>query len=342
MYFNAYFIFCIIVKITNIQILVIRTIHYISLDRNIYYFLKEVWKKYDDFDKPVDDDTYYHRYISICSLIVKETHENIDKEKKFCMKLVRNFGHYSENNEFLNYKSSRCLDLNNWIYNSMMKHNIPKSIITECFDEYKGTVRGMQQAPTCLDYEYDQKYAEPMKIIMLNIFESSMGTIKNIINGKMGRSNIPCRKYVCENVQIYKDMYQKYCVKKEEGNQRHENTCSKLGQFKSLYTYYFSSELGNEAEIPSLDDIQNESLTECQQYLQERALDTIVAPQVLPIYSSRTHSQDSNSDERASITLPDGENRSSAMSSTVSTALGTVAGASSILALLYKVTLIFI
>ncbi|KMZ83429.1 hypothetical protein PVBG_05941 [Plasmodium vivax Brazil I] len=147
-----------------------------------------------------------------------------------------------------------------------------------------------------------------MKVTLLDIFESSMGTIKNILNSEMGKSNHLCRKYVCENVQIYKDMYQKYCVKKDEGNQRHENTCSKLQQFKYSYTYFFRNELNEESEIPSLDDIQNESLTECQQYLQEQALDRIVGPQVLPRYSSRTLPQDGNSDEPASITLPEGEN----------------------------------
>ncbi|CAG9474617.1 unnamed protein product [Plasmodium vivax] len=339
-YFKEYYV---LLLLNYMQYLRYNSFYFTNIKIYIFYLyfqypiLENVWNTYDKFDETVNNDSKNYYYYFVCNYIIDPQKGDTTEHEEFCKKLVRNLGHYSGNNEFLRYKPERCKDLNNWIYNSMMKQNIRENIIKECFKEYDDTVRGMHQTPPCFYYEYVQNYAEPMKIIMLNIFESSMGTIENILNGEKGKINNLLRKYVCENVQIYKDMYKKYCVK-TEGNQKHINTCSKLDQFKISYMYYFRNKMVNETEIPSLDDIQNNHLTECQKYLQEQALNPTVVSQEQHIPSSRTPPQDSISDTPASITLHEGENQSSPMSSTVSTALGTVAGASSILALLYKFT----
>ncbi|KMZ88595.1 hypothetical protein PVBG_04804 [Plasmodium vivax Brazil I] len=93
-----------------------------------------------------------------------------DVHKNFCMKLVRKFGHYSNNHDFLKYSPEWCYDLNNWIYNSMMKHKIQKDIITECFEEYKYYMQGINNKPRCIYYEYDNIYEDQIKIIKLKIF----------------------------------------------------------------------------------------------------------------------------------------------------------------------------
>ncbi|KMZ77067.1 hypothetical protein PVIIG_05442 [Plasmodium vivax India VII] len=306
-----------------------------------YPYLDEIWNKYKEFDETVDNDPKQNDYFIVCYYIIGKLNGDTNEHEAFCKKLVRNLGHHSDNYDSRKYTTNRCLNLNNWIYNSMKKHNIRENIITKCFEEYKGIMEGRNQHPSCYYYEYDKTHAEPMKIIMLNIFESSIGTIKNILNGEKGRSNT-CRKYVCETVQIYKDMYQKYCVNAEAGNKRHENTCSKLKGFEYSYTHFFRKDLIKENEVPSLNNIQNKYLTECHEYLQEQALDSAVVTQDQSIGSSRTLPQDSNLGGPESIPHPKGENPSGPMSSTVSTAIGTVAGASSILALLYKVTQNFI
>ncbi|CAG9474583.1 unnamed protein product [Plasmodium vivax] len=101
-----------------------------------YPLLKDIWIKYDNFDKDVKNDTNISKYISVCSYFIKPWDEGKEEDKEFCTKLVRNLGHHSDNKDFLNYKTHDCLNLNNWIYNSMMKNNIQENIIKECFKEY--------------------------------------------------------------------------------------------------------------------------------------------------------------------------------------------------------------
>ncbi|KMZ99306.1 hypothetical protein PVNG_02189 [Plasmodium vivax North Korean] len=275
-------------------------------------------------------------------MILEKFWKDTGEYNNFCLNLLNNLGHYSKNQELYIRSHYRCNILYNWIYNQKKKHGIQDEIINKCFEEYIKIGGVMKYNFACSYDTYNKLYEEPINMTLLNIFEYNMETIRNILNVEKDVNNISSRKFVCKAVQIYKDMYQKYCVKGEEGNQRHKNTCSELGNFKYSYANYFFSELGKEAEIPSLDDIQNKHLTECQKYLQVQALVPIAVPEVLPEYSSRNLPQDSKLAAPESLTIPKGVNQSSPMSSTVSTALGTVAGASSMLALLYKVTLIFV
>ncbi|SCO72989.1 Plasmodium vivax Vir protein, putative [Plasmodium vivax] len=289
-----------------------------------YPFLNEVWEFHNKLNILMDKDEYNGKIFSMCHMILRDFGKDTGEYDSFCLKLLHNLGHYSDDEKSFIRSHDRCNILYNWIYNLKEKHKIPDEIINKCFDEYITISKVMKYMDACSYNSHNTFYEDPMNVTLLNIFESSIGTIINILNGEKSVINIPCRKFVCKNVQIYNDMYQKWCVNAREGNQRHENTCSKLKQFKYSYTHYFRSKLDNEAEIPSLDDIQNNYFTECQKYLQEQVLDTTLVTQDQPKYSSRN--------------LPEGEKQSSPMSSTVSTTIGTMAGASSILALLYKFT----
>ncbi|KMZ99282.1 hypothetical protein PVNG_02165 [Plasmodium vivax North Korean] len=187
----------------------------------------------------------------------------------FCSKLLKNLGHYSEKAEFYIRSHGRCNILYNWIYNSKEKHKISDQIINKCFEEYMNIGNAMRYGYKCSYDTYNRLYVEPIKITLLDIFDDSMKTIENTLNGETREINIPCRKYICESVKIYEDMHQKYCVNGDSGNKKHENTCSRLNDFKNTYELFFQNKQDLKDKIPSLDDIKNTYMTKCKIYVQE-------------------------------------------------------------------------
>ncbi|KMZ99280.1 hypothetical protein PVNG_02163 [Plasmodium vivax North Korean] len=300
-----------------------------------YSFLDGVLNKYYEFDNPVENDKYYYRYTPVCDLIVKEPHENIDKHKNFCMKLVRNLGHHSDTHDFLKYNSELCYDLNNWIYNSVMKHKIPKSIITGCFDEYNFHMEKIGQPARCFDYSYDNIYEDIINIIILKIFESNMWIVKNIIS-ESDTINYPLQSYVCECVKIYNEMRNRYCPNSDIHYENGERTCNLLKTLKQTYMSFIYNRPHKKYKIPSLDNVEADYVAKCvPQELKQIVNPTSSDNETLD--SSLKSDDYGNPRKSPSQEAVNKENQKGTLSSTVSTAVGTVAGASSILALLYKV-----
>ncbi|CAI7720789.1 PIR protein [Plasmodium vivax] len=287
-----------------------------------YPLLKDIWTAYDYFDKDIDNDQYKKNYINICGYFINPWKGENEKHENFCMKLVRNLGHHSGNNDFLKYKSGRCKNLNNWAYNSMKKDSIPEDLLTRCFEEYKGIVEDMKQTPTCFYYEYDKKYKEPLKIIMLNIFASNIDIIKKILEGKIDPVHCSCQKFIKDVVSIYKYMKKTYCSNHIDiGN---SNTCQELASFERSYQF-LSNFASLRDKIPSLEYEKDINLLGCESGESLRGTE-----------SSETYPKKTPAETPLAPKLNENNDSNNPMSPTVSTALGTVAGASSLLALLYK------
>ncbi|CAG9474561.1 unnamed protein product [Plasmodium vivax] len=287
-----------------------------------YPLLNFIWKTYDDIDKDIGNDQNKNNYINICRYFIKPWKGENEKHENFCMKLVRNLGHHSGNENFLSYKSDRCKNLNNWAYNSMKKHDIPEDLLTKCFNEYKDIVEGMGKKPTCFYYDYEKTYKEPMNIIMLNIFDSNIDIIKEKLESKNDSIRCSCQKYVNKMVEIYKYMKNTYCS--SDIIMRNLKTCQQLSSFEGSYEFLHSYATVKD-KIPSLKYEKPVNLLGCEsdESLPRRP-STDTYPKEKPVETLRAPQFNENNDS------------SNSMSPTVSTALGTVAGASSLLALLYK------
>ncbi|SCA83607.1 hypothetical protein PVT01_000065400 [Plasmodium vivax] len=153
-----------------------------------YPLLKDIWTTYDDFDKDIENDQNKNNYITVCGYFINPWKGEKEKHENFCMKLVRNLGHYSDHKDFLRYNNDRCKNLNNWAYNSMKKYSIPEEILTGCFDEYKFIVERRKQTPSCFYYEYDKKYSEPMEIIISRYSSRSIILIALLYKFSPGRN----------------------------------------------------------------------------------------------------------------------------------------------------------
>ncbi|SCO65475.1 hypothetical protein PVT01_030029000 [Plasmodium vivax] len=176
-----------------------------------------------------------------------------------------------------------------------------------------------------------------MEMTILDIFNDNVQNIKTILMGKYDTGEFSPQNFVCEFVKIYKNIHSTYCATSDQREGKEKITCEKLKALKITYDNYLLRDEVLKNKIPSLDANDNEYSNKCKS--KAKGLEAVtVSPGRLEIFSQ---SREVSGGNTASFTLsaqdPD-ENRGGSMSPTVSTALGTVAGASSILALLYKFT----
>ncbi|KMZ76840.1 hypothetical protein PVIIG_05412 [Plasmodium vivax India VII] len=207
--------------------------------KNDLPFLKDVWKRIDDFDKAVEKDENYNQRLLICDLIIKLSNGDKEKHNDVCMKLLRNLGHHSKDDKFLRHTPERCNNLNNWIYYSMKKHIIPENIITGCFDDYNAFMRGIVTDPRCSYYSYDTDYIEPIKIIKLRNFQDNINIIESTMKNKTEPNYSLCQKYICECVNIYKSMFKAHCSHViPTNNIKLKKTCDVLKAFNGSYSAF--------------------------------------------------------------------------------------------------------
>ncbi|SCA83609.1 Plasmodium vivax Vir protein, putative [Plasmodium vivax] len=296
-----------------------------------YSFLQELSTLYDIFDRDVKNDPKDSTYNLLCNQYIGLTSENVTIHKNFCKKLIRNLGHYSDNPESHNFTGERCNILNYWVYNSMKKHGIPERIIIDVFEHYSEMLnRSINNISGCSYHSYDKIYEDPMIAIMLNIFKTYVGDVKNALMNKDASKHMRALKFVCDCVKIYKNKMFNFCSYENPNDPKHQKTCGEFKSFKVTYTSFLFGQSGLVKDISSLDDIDKEYSNMCGQF--ERTTISAIAPVVSP-------SGDGNEDtvdETSSPMAVDVETRNNPISSTVSTSLGAVAGASSLLALLYK------
>ncbi|SCA81952.1 VIR protein [Plasmodium vivax] len=303
-----------------------------------YPFLKEVSTTYKEFDNELED---YNRQIDvICdSYVLKDSSEDINKNRQFCKKLMRNLGYFSIDPKFYAPSYERCNILYNWIYNSINNKKITDDIINKCFNEYNSYMDSIYKPVRCSIKSYDENYKEPINITLLHIFETNMHIINNKLNGPREESKIPCLKFVCGCLKIYKSMNETYCHNGEGIQDDYRNTCFKLKKFKESYNMYLYNNSKLSAIIPSLDNIDKDLLDKCQEDEKRLRLDSD-ADETQLRYSANslptaTEGQRIFSEEGRTITHGNGD---SSMKKTITTTIGTFAGASSLLAFLYKFT----
>ncbi|KMZ99277.1 hypothetical protein PVNG_02160 [Plasmodium vivax North Korean] len=328
------------VNITNSKI-----INYRNILEYMYPFLKEVSKIYDELDKNIDDDdddTTRNLYNTLCDFYVTGiSGEKKSKYKDTCLKLVRNLGFYSKDSTYFNHNYDRCNILYNWIYNSIKKGNITDDIITNCYYEYLKAKEANNDQNTCVYHSYKDDYEEPENIMLLNIFKSYIHATKDIMNGENDNLKSSCQKYICEFVKIYKKMYTSHCLVNRPNDQKQKKTCELLGTFKDNYNIYLLNLLNDKDKIPSLEIDDNGYVNKCKIYEHTAALPTDVHGAEQRFTRSRGDTQEGahTFSSQPTVRTP---NPNNSISSTVSTAVGTMAGASSVLALLYKVNKYFI
>ncbi|CAG9474580.1 unnamed protein product [Plasmodium vivax] len=303
-----------------------------------YPFLKKVWTTYNDFDKIVEDNN--NQYDILCTYyILNNDNVELSKYKYFCMKLMRNLGRYSSNPQFYKPTNERCNILYNWIYNSIRKNKTTDNVVNKCFKEYTDYMVDVKNKKICSKLSHDNNFEEPIKITLLDIFDKNTPEIINALTDAKDSISTPGQKFVCECFRIYKKMYESYCLKNRHESEKNRTTCLQLENFKKTYTYFLSNLKGSNHNIPLLSDGDNVLLAKCPHDKSNHQL-TCVQHQNTDLPSKNGIF---TSPRSPGSTLEDGlstpyESTDNSMNKHITTTIGTVVGASSLLALLYRYT----
>ncbi|CAI7724218.1 Plasmodium vivax Vir protein, putative [Plasmodium vivax] len=302
-----------------------------------YSFLNNVWNTYAEFDNTLDGDTNFKSYEGVCEPIVRNYGNEKSRHKDFCMKLVKNLGCYNLDTQYHNPNNDRCIILYNWIHNTKKNYKHSNEIITKCFNDYNYLMSLVPGKYICSYDSYNNVYEDPIKMNILDIFNNNMHNIIPILKGEYDADEFSPQKFVCECAKLYKEIEMEYCTKKSGMDSKRVQTCQMLNIFKTSYMEFFYKILDKKDNIPSLHDVEQEYTKKCLSNKLELTPDA-------PTYNddiSFTSLYDDMGEKKnnfPSETPLNGENPGSPISSTISTAVGTMAGASSVLALLYKFT----
>ncbi|KMZ99255.1 hypothetical protein PVNG_02138 [Plasmodium vivax North Korean] len=278
-----------------------------------YPFLKNIWTQYEEFDKPVNyddeqDDDYNNilKYEDTCKVVIRNTNNHNKKYNDFCMKLIRNLGPYSKDKKLYNPSQERCNTLNYWLYYKIVDLKFPENFLKEIFEEANKIATGISNIYVC-QYTYNEQIKDPEKIIKLLNFNDNIDKIQKILKGQINNEYCLCEEYINECVKIYKSMKNMYCSGSPV-KVTNRDTCSHLDTFDTTYTTFLINEQQLRDGIPSLTSSNNEYIGKCR------------TTQRIPVLNP---SQQDSSDNPKKIS--------------VTGTIGTMAGVSSILALLYKV-----
>ncbi|CAI7724293.1 Plasmodium vivax Vir protein, putative [Plasmodium vivax] len=302
-----------------------------------YPFLIDVWTTYNNFDKTVEDSGGKH--FSLCNLILQSMYVEGTEHNDFCMRLMRNLGYFSEEKQIYAPTVERCNILKNWIYNSIKNNKITDDIINRCFIEYTEHMTKRKNDKICYIDAYDDNYKERIYMTVLHIFENNVHTISNVLNGHDEESKIRGRKFVCDCLKIYKYMNLAHCHNKGYRQEELTGTCLKLSHFESSYILLGNSINSINLKIPSLYNIDSECLDKRPSLEQKSVLALLdqgdASHRHGNVLRASAEDQDSESPETFSGPIV---NEDSSMKKTITTTIGTFAGASSLLALLYRFT----
>ncbi|KMZ88544.1 hypothetical protein PVBG_04753 [Plasmodium vivax Brazil I] len=295
-----------------------------------------VWTTYNDFDKPVDD--IGGKYFSLCNIILQSIHVEGSENNDFCMKLMRNLGYFSDDKLIYAPTFERCNILNNWIHNYKNKKKITVDFINKCFSVYTEHMSDRGNNKICHIDAYDDIFNERIYRTLLHIFETKVNIIKDKLNGQDQEAKIPCRKFLCDCLKIYHYMNESFCHNRGYLREQHRDTCLKLSQFESTYNLLRSGIISTNDQIPALGGKDNE----CFERKPSAQLKTLLnlTDQQVPRYNlgedSAEPDEGLDGPRGEKFSKPHG-NEDSPMRKTITTTIGTFAGASSLLALLYRV-----
>ncbi|KMZ83240.1 hypothetical protein PVBG_05210 [Plasmodium vivax Brazil I] len=282
--------------------------------RNYYPFLKKIWENYG-YDEDLDESKDNFSTISLCNDDTIYGNNASNDKKNACKKLLKNFELLRINERDYTENTKWCNNLNNWIYNEINPYILTDAIVRKILNKAQPILNQLPNKRDCI-YNYVKEQAHLEQIIELRIFNDNMKTFQSILKNESGPVYCSCQNFLQDCVNIYNDMKKPDCFRR--GTQLYSSElCIEINQFQYLYAL-LSNDNTIVKKIPDLYTGIREEELNCQS-----TVETLEAqPSVDSLSDARIQKTDSTA-------------------SAVPTALGTVAGASSVLALLYKVNRIF-
>ncbi|SCO65477.1 VIR protein [Plasmodium vivax] len=277
--------------------------------KKTYPFLKRIWEKYG-YDEDVVENNNNASIISLCNNDTIYGNSPNDDQKKACKKLLKNFVLLHTDIKTSGVHDEWCKNLNNWIYYEISPHNLTDVIVHKILNEAQLKLIKLPHQLYC-SYNSVKENDNLEKLIELRIFNNNFMTFLSIVKDESDQDYCSCQKFLEDCVNVYIDMKQRYCSEQRTRTNSRE-ICREITEFPFLYAY-FTQESKIVKKIPKIDTGKREEvLIKCPS--------TVKSLEVQPTLATGSDTTTPKRD------------------STVPTALGTVAGASSVLALLYRFT----
>ncbi|VUZ99393.1 PIR protein [Plasmodium vivax] len=279
--------------------------------KEAYPFLERIWKKYS-YDEDVVESNNNVGILSLCNKDTLYENNPSDDKKNACKKLLKNFELLHINKRTYIDHDERCKNLNNWIYYEINPYKLTDAIVYNILKEAQFEINKLPNDIYC-KYNAVEKEVHLEKLIKLRIFNDNTETFLSILKKESDPDYCSCQKFLEDCVNIYGVVKHLSCsIQGKRTNS--EDMCNVITQFPIFYAY-LTREHTIVKKIPDLYTGIREEELNCQS-----TVETLEAqPSVDSLSDARIQKTDSTA-------------------SAVPTALGTVAGASSVLALLYKFT----
>ncbi|GAB69934.1 hypothetical protein PCYB_006830 [Plasmodium cynomolgi strain B] len=285
-----------------------------------YPFLEKILNLHDELDQHVDENDNDNGILKICDQAVSLQSNNKGEYKKFCTKHLRNLYLCKDFNR--DKSINCCSNLDVWLYFEIKKKSLSNSIIEQIFNELVIIIKDVLKNTYCSYLYFSEKIYEIEELVILSIFNENYKAFRSILKNEGSNYYCSCRNFVIDCINIYNTIKIKYCSTAFGKSGNNIGTCNILDKFFLYYTEEIYSDIGKQAKLPDLSstiDI-NIKTDECPLQRNNNELGSVNGDQ-----------SDISRSSTVSITLTEPTRK------TVPVALGTIAGVSSTLALLYKV-----
>ncbi|KMZ77200.1 hypothetical protein PVIIG_06116 [Plasmodium vivax India VII] len=224
-----------------------------------------------------------------------------------------------------------CRFLNQWVYHTKIKYNINEHPLSMFYLASHANIVRNGGENICPYYSYDTTLEEPLNIIKLENFQEDMQTIESILK-RENDSITSCQKYICECVNIYKKMHNKYCTHAYKEHKKREDTCDKLKAFESAYMSFLFSNKTIRSKIPSLYAAENEHILICPSAIEKQAQE---------LKSIQKQEPGSGLEPEPKDNLDSAEQSGSTIPFNATAVVGTMIGIPPFLGLIYRVNIMF-
>ncbi|KMZ88583.1 hypothetical protein PVBG_04792 [Plasmodium vivax Brazil I] len=268
---------------------------------------KEIFKLYDRLDQPVDASQPNQEILNLCDNYGTFYVSFNQRQNSTCKKLLRNL--------FLCKSSSSgkikncCSNIYVWLYFEIKKSYITDHIIKNIFELLNSKEIDGRKNNYCPYFSFHGNIHKPENLMKLSIFNDNDDTFQSMLKSPIKSYYCSLIRYIYKCILIYRDMNSKYCSKGEENKEGNKNSCDIIHKFNNFYRLNISSHSELAHKFPELTS--------------GTPLNVIDGCSLEGIYSDETQ-----------LGTP--------ITKGVSTALGTMAGITPFMALIYKVNITFI
>ncbi|GAB69649.1 hypothetical protein PCYB_003980 [Plasmodium cynomolgi strain B] len=346
---------------------IFRIIIYEELFETTYQFLGEILMWYGILDIIPDENDENQKILNLCDKATFFRSDNKAEYVKFCKQILNNSLQPKDSN-YDDFKDD-CNKLYIWLYFKMKKFVISDDIINKIFELPKLIENEENKNNYCPYFTFNDKKHNPENLMKLRIFNDNAATFQRMLKDNTMSNDCNLKTYIYECIGIYRYMNMEYCSVSDGTTEENRNSCEIINEFNGRYKSYIHNneeiahefpELSSHTSLYVIDDCPVEG-SYSDSFFDETEIGTSrtagvssdlgATDEISSLNMEGGRNTDLSSLEAAnnysrdniiSSTKVKDKNQGSSMSRIVSTTLGTVLGASSILALLYKVTHNFI